>query len=148
MQLTDLHKEIVMECASDETGLWAILWILNGGGYSANAPLAKGVKEKAIEIIHDLLQGGLIEAGFPELPEHVQTQLQELQQQNPRPMRAIDELLKNNLPSWKPLSYSVSDTIAYIQREWDGLGRDPNIGDIIWFRATAAGERLAQTVKE
>jgi len=77
----------------------------------------------------------------------VQIQLQELQRQDPRPISTIYELLKSNLSTWKSLDYSVSDTIDYIQREWDSFDRDPNIGDIIWFRATPTREQLAQALK-
>ena len=28
---------------------------------------------------------------------------------------------------------SIEDTITIIAREWQTLGRDPNIGDIVWF---------------
>jgi hypothetical protein len=145
MELTDLHKEIVIECSNDDVGLWSILWRINGGGYSVNVPLAKGIREKAIEIIRDLLEGRLIEGGFPQLPEHIERKLRELQAQNPKQKNEIFELIKNNPPTWKPLNYSVNDTINYIQHEWDSLDQDPNIGDIIWFRATPAGQQLAQT---
>lgn len=148
MELTDLHKQIIVECADDDIGLWSILWSINGGGYSTRHPLAKGVREKAIEIIHDLLESGLIEPGFPRLPDHAEQELRSLQQKKPIPTDAIFELLNNNPPKWEPRVFSAGATINYIQREWDSLGQDPNIGDIIWFRATPAGERLAQTLKE
>jgi hypothetical protein len=144
MELSDLHKEILVACANEETGLWAILWRINGGGYSKNAPLAQGVREKAVGIIRDLLEGGLIEGGFPQLPAHVETELHKLQQQNPRQGTVIATLLKNNPPTWKPFDHSASDTIGYIQREWDNLQHEPNIGDIIWFRTTAAGAQIAK----
>ena|SRR5215208_2517753 len=148
MELTDLHKEIVIECANDDVDLWSILWRINGGGYSVNVPLAKGVREKAIEIIRDLLESGLIEGGFPQLPEHIEKRLRELQAQKPRQNNEIFELIRDNPPTWEPLNYSVSDTIEYIQCEWDSLDQDPNIGDIVWFRATHDGEQLAQTLSE
>lgn len=144
MELTELHKEIIIECANDDVGLWSILWRVNGGGYSVNVPLAKGAREKAIEIIRHLLERGLIEGGFPQLPENIEKRLRELQVQTPRQNNEIFQLIKDSPPTWKPLNYEASDTIDYIQREWDNLDHDPNIGDVIWFRATPTGEQLAQ----
>ncbi len=91
MKLTDLHKSIIIECAHDDVGLWSILRQINGGGYSRNAPLAKGVREKAIEIIRELLENGFIEAGYPRLPEHAEEQFRKLQQQK---SKKIGEILQ------------------------------------------------------
>jgi hypothetical protein len=113
MELQDIHKAILAECAYDDVGLWAIVWDVNQGPYGSEARLPEWVRQKTIETIRDLLQSGLIEAGNP------------------------------NGPKFQSVSSSVDETIAYIEREWDRLGRAPNIGDVCWFRATPAGEQLA-----
>ena len=72
------------------------------------------VQSKTIEVIGDLLRKGLIEVGNP------------------------------NGPTFEPISDSLEETIAFIEREWDKLGKTPNIGDLCWVRATSAGEQLAR----
>lgn len=114
MELQDIHKDILTECADDDVGLWSIIWRVNQGPYASDAKLPEWVRQKTIQIVRDLLQDQLVEAGNP------------------------------NGPKFQQLSSSVNETIAFIEREWDRLGKTPNIGDICWFRATRAGEKLAR----
>jgi len=66
-------------------------------------------------------------------------------------MTVLRRLLENNIvnagflqgSNFEILSLSVDETIAYIEAEWDKLGKTPNMGDICWFRATPKGEKLA-----
>jgi len=113
MELQEIHKDILAECADDDMGLWAIIRRVYQGPYSYHARLPEWVRQKTIEIVRDFLQDQLIEAGNP------------------------------NGPTFQPLSASVDEIIAYIEREGDQLGRTPNIGDVCWFRATSAGKKLA-----
>jgi len=39
---------------------------------------------------------------------------------------------------------SPADTLTRIETEWDALGRDPNIGDIVWFELTDIGTNEAE----
>jgi hypothetical protein len=41
-----------------------------------------------------------------------------------------------------PWELSTDGAITRIEKEWSALGREPSIGDIVWFAATPAGERL------
>jgi len=118
MELTQHHKEILVECTEDNLGLWSIIWTVNGGGYSKNAILPEWVRQKTIEIVKDLLAQGLVEVGNFEAESF----------------------------EFQPLLLSTEETIKYIQREWDELGRPPTIGDVCWFRATATGRQLAQQI--
>lgn len=73
------------------------------------------IRTKTLVVLRDLLDAGLVHAGNP----------------------ALDG---GAFLSW---NLSPVETVARISREWDELGRDPSIGDIVWFTVTAAGERLA-----
>ncbi|HET9909552.1 MAG TPA: hypothetical protein VFQ23_23090 [Anaerolineales bacterium] len=77
----------------------------------------ESVRKKTMEVIRHLLQNQLIVAGNP------------------------------NGPKFRACSLSTPDLIAYIVQEWDKLGSTPNIGDICWFRATPAGEKLARELE-
>jgi len=35
------------------------------------------------------------------------------------------------------------EALAKIDKEWRGLGKDPNIGQVCWFRNTDSGDRTA-----
>ncbi len=117
-ELTNLHKEILVECSEDDVGLWSVIWRVNGGWYSKDEPLPEGVRKKTIEILRDLLEAGLIHAGFPSRDGKV----------------------------FEALSLSASETIDRINREWDELGRPPDMGEIIWFKSTPEGKHVAQEI--
>ena len=113
MELSETHKEILRLSADDDTGLWLIIKRVAKDAYSTTST-PKWVRRKVIEVIRDLLDNQLIEAGNP------------------------------NGPNFQPLFSTTNEIIRYIEQEWDGLGRTPNIGDVCWFRATPAGEKLDQ----
>jgi hypothetical protein len=65
------------------------------------------VQEATLRILRELLREGLIVAGVP--------------------TKAGD------LVPWQS---PPNETVERIRHEWSALGRDPNIGDIVWFTAT------------
>ncbi len=122
MELPDLHKMILVECALDDVQLCEVIFRVNGlQHYRRDEVLPPGVRPKVIEIIRDLLQEKLIQAGFPPTIE------------------AKEQV-------WTFLSLPPVETIDYIEREWDNLGHNPSLGDVIWFKATEAGKQLAQQI--
>ena len=69
-------------------------------------------------------------------------------------MALVEEFLINR---WFEAGFPTSDgrgfdpwhstpdvSVARINAEWDALGREPNIGEIVWFNLTAAGEAEAR----
>lgn len=65
----------------------------------------------------------------------------------------LDEgLAKPGFPTsdgrFEVIEASAEDIIVRISREWDELGREPDIGDIIWFRLTDEGRKVARDVEE
>ena len=112
MDLNDLKKDILCECAHDDVGLWSILRTISANLYFAEK-LPEWVQPKALQIIRDLVDEGLIEAGNP------------------------------NGPTFRAISPITDETLAFIVREWDALGRTPNLGDVCWFRATLKGKQLS-----
>lgn len=139
--IPDLHKDILLCCSDDEVGLWEVVWnvtrdLVNqqpGGGelLSKMAPrpwdaelgaqLAERkraidpnlVREKVLHIVRDLLDAGLIDAGFP--ADHGR---------------------------WESWNLSPAETMSRIEAEWDALGHPPTIGDIVWFVSTIEGDRV------
>ena len=115
MKLQNIHQEILMLCADDYTGLWLVVRTISKDAYPLDA-MPDWVRQQALKVIKDLLQTELVEVGNFEAESF----------------------------KFQPLLLSAEETISYIQREWDELGRAPTIGDICWFRATPAGEKLAR----
>jgi len=119
MQLSEVHKEILVECASDDVGLWEIIARVNHEGYS-KFDILPGVREKTLEIIRDLLSAGLVYAGFP----------------------------RNDGKNFEISPMSPNQTMKHIESEWDKLGHMPTLGDIIWFRATPNGKKIATEIQK
>ena len=76
------------------------------------------IRRKTLQIIEELLNDALIQPG---------------------------QFTDRDFELWK---LSPLETIARIEAEWDALGREPNIGEIVWFIATEKGEREVNSLKQ
>ncbi len=74
--------------------------------------LKNNEKNKVLKIIEELLQEKLLIAGLPKGKEW----------------------------TFVPLKENVKDVINYVNKEWDSLGREPSLWDIIWFDITLKGK--------
>ncbi len=74
------------------------------------------IRRRTLEILYDLLKLDLIQAGFP----------------------------AEDGRSFKTWGLSPDETIQRINQEWDVLGRDPTIGEIVWFTTTEMGDKVAK----
>ena len=70
----------------------------------------KSVRAHSMEILRELLSEGLIKAGMPNE--------------------------EGELAEWQENSEQI---VKRIEGEWDQLGREPDIGDIVWFTTTEKG---------
>jgi len=137
--LSDLHKEILIRCSDDDVGLWEVVRVVvrdfvrqqPGGSefleliYSTNtgdgSQLVEReraidpnlVRERVLQVIRDLLDAGLIDAGFP-----------------------------GKQGTWESWNLSPAETMRRIEAEWDALGHPPTIGDIVWFISTIECDRV------
>lgn len=67
-------------------------------------------------------------------------------------LRTVEDLLESGLvvagspaSDWRgftPWTEQPSAIIARVKSEWEALGRDPTIGEIVWFTTSPAGDRL------
>ena len=73
------------------------------------------VRGITISLLTELLRQGLIKAGIPRI--------------------------SGEFEEWQ---LSPDEIVRRIEKEWDSLGREPNIGDIVWFTTTKAGDVKAQ----
>jgi hypothetical protein len=60
-------------------------------------------------------------------------------------IQAIDPYQRDPYEMW---SLSPEETIARIEREWDALGREPNIAEIVEFITTEKGDEVAKKLLE
>ena len=88
------------------------LWFLIGIIYDNLNPSDQELKKTTLDIALELLKEGLIQAGDP---------------------------LPNG--TFKQKKGTPKNIIKYIEREWDALGREPNIFDIISFYITEKGKK-------
>jgi hypothetical protein len=72
-------------------------------------------QRETLQLVYEMLASGWFDAGFP-------------------------------TPSgreFEPWQLSTEESLARIAREWQALGREPNIGEIVWFSLTPSGEAEA-----
>jgi len=103
MEYQDVLESLIEECEDDHVGLWAILWPVE---------VEMGVKEPAaaarattMRLVRALLVEHGMLAGFP----------------------------TEDGRGFTPWNLSPDEVIRRIDEEWTALGREPDIGDIVWF---------------
>lgn len=119
MKITPVHESILLVGLSDYIHMGDFPFRVLGRGYKSDKPLPEGVREQSIHVIRDLLEAGLIEAGMPAY-------------------RDID------FAKW---NFLVEEIVNRIETEWDQLGHEPLVGDIVWFRLTPLGEKVAREIE-
>jgi len=117
LKLSKLHKGILLYCNDDYTGLWLIIEEVRGCDRSKDTN-AEDLKIKTLNVLHDLLESGLIYAGFP-----------------------------TKEGEFEPCLSSPEEVISQIKCEWDALEKPPNIGDVIWFTTTKKGDRVLENTQ-
>ena len=101
----DLTRILREEAQTDTVGLWAVIWEVK-----QVMPLAspEEIRRTTLSVVRDALAGEHVVAG-----------------------QFVD--LDAETFAFSRWSASVDESLARIDREWDALGREPNLGDIVWF---------------
>jgi hypothetical protein len=73
------------------------------------------IRRAVMEVVSNLLEKGLMRAGFP-----------------------------TRGGGFDPSDETPEETLTRIEHEWDRLGREPDVGDIVWFDLTEEGEARAR----
>lgn len=120
MDFTSAHKSILLLGLSDYIDMGGVIFRVIGGGYIFTNPLPTGVQEQALQVLKDLLQEDLVEAGIP-------------------------HFRREDFEAW---NLSTQEIIKRINSEWGQLGRTPIVGDIVWFRLTSRGEKIAKEIEQ
>ena len=76
-------------------------------------------RQKTMSLVKQLLEEELIQAG-------------------------ILDLSNGQFQKWKLPTHEI---ISKIEKEWDNLGREPNIWEIVWFTATEKGRKEAARLR-
>src|SRR5262245_5940211 len=99
-------------CDDDLTGIWAAIDEIRDRYPNISDDMLKSL---SLQVVGDLLAAGLIEAGYP----------------------------KDSFADFQPLADQTPENVVrQLQREWDELGREPSIGDGLWFVSTAGGQQF------
>jgi hypothetical protein len=127
IDLKRLKRDILREGDEDHVGLWSIIWQIRHELNDEEYPRREEdradpgeVRSVTLRLLQDLLQDGLVKAGFP-TPDG---------------------------RGFEPWSLEPHEVIRRINSEWDALGREPNIGEIVWFTATEKGEKELKKIAE
>jgi hypothetical protein len=105
----ELKIDALIDCHEDSIGLWLFIGIVEDNLDISGEEL----KEATLSIILELLEEGLIQAGFP---------------------RERDGFFEQKIGKPK-------DLVDDIKKKWNELGREPTIFDIIWFYITEKGTK-------
>lgn len=131
-QLTPLERDILQACSEDDVGLWEAIWLAKHEFPQASPDEIKQVVLSALRV---LLTARLIDAG--------------------RSVARDNSYIRSDWrsvfgPGYDIVSWNLSaeQAIERIRREWDQLGGEPTIGDIVWFVSTTEGERVLAEGKE
>ena len=108
--LTEVKRDLLAECQEDYVGLWSIVARIRRVGIIDDS----AVREAALDVLRPLLSEERIAAG--------QFVARCDQAAHPR-----DEY---RFEIWKK---SPEEVILNIETEWAKLGRDPALGEIVWF---------------
>lgn len=118
-KLTVLQQEILLACSADEVGLWEAVWHAKREFPNANP---SEVKRETLSSLQALLSAGLIRAGLPRVDSSTFV--------------------------FEPWNLPVEQITQRIREEWDQLGHEPDLGDIVWFISTVEGDRALAQGKE
>lgn len=103
---TERLKRILLEEArADTVGLWAILWQAKEDAASLSSAEAKQV---TLAVIRELLAEKQIVAGV-----------------------FVDQ--DEDTAAFVTWPLSAEEAVARIEREWAILGREPSLGEVVWF---------------
>src|SRR5438552_3355910 len=110
INLDELERSLLAEAEEDHLGLWSLIWevryALNDGQYperDEDKSNPVDVRDLTLRLVEKLLDSGRIVAGKP-TPDG---------------------------QGFIPWSEDKKQAMARIAKEWDALGREPNIGEIV-----------------
>ena len=109
-KLTGPAEAVLAELRDDHADLWKLLWVV---GVEAGLDEAKteAVRLRTISVVAELLKGGYACVGDPD-----------------------------GRDGFAPWALTEEQALTRIEREWDALGREPDIAEIAWFGLTEKGE--------
>jgi hypothetical protein len=111
--LTTITQQFLTECHEDYVGLWSLVKNIRRAGMAEGPTIV----ETTTAVLMPLLSERLVIAGQFVLDGKF------------HPGWPVD---KNKFQEW---AMRPQEVIAKIKAEWTTLGRDPNIGEIVWFTA-------------
>jgi hypothetical protein len=113
MATDTLIDELVIRGTDDWVTAAEVAWIAKSVG---RAPTNNDIKTLSVELIHAVLQAGLMEAG---------------------------DVTDGGFFGW---GVSPNEASARIERSWEQLDRLPNLGEVCWLANTEAGDQRGHAV--
>jgi hypothetical protein len=109
IDLEELREHLLAECREDEVGLW---YITKGVRDLLGTQDPAELRRITLHLVRELLQSGEVIAGWYAPSD-------------------------SGLPHWRIVSWpgSIEEILDRINTEWDHLGREPNVGEIVILQA-------------
>lgn len=115
MATTALTTEAAREVLLEGLDDYLGLWEFVASVRDNGTVSPRTVREEVLTLVRKLLEEGLVEAGFP-----------------------------TREGGFAPEDAEAPELLERISGEWDELNREPDIGDIVWFKLTDKGRRHAR----
>jgi hypothetical protein len=116
--LTTVTRDFLAECHEDHVGLWSLVKRIRRAGVADDSDILT----TTLDLVLPFLSEGAIIAG----------QFVRDDQVHATPFDGYE------FHQW---TMPTREVIAKIEAEWRELGRDPNIGEIVWFTAAVGNSK-------
>ncbi|MDB4977982.1 MAG: hypothetical protein JWM56_168 [Candidatus Peribacteria bacterium] len=106
MSYESIKEALIRESKEDDIGLWWIVGSVSGEVCTDSVLRGDELCMATLGMVRDLLEAGMV-AGFPVRPDG-----------------------KYSFKTW---NISHDEIISKIKKEWQELGREPTVGEIVWL---------------
>ncbi|MBV9282739.1 MAG: hypothetical protein JOZ41_21900 [Chloroflexi bacterium] len=110
-KIQEIERLLLTEGVKDYVGLWSVFWVVRLFISEADPALVRCI---VLTVLFDLIDAGLIVAGFP----------------------------TRDGRGFEPWDWGPTETIRAVQEGLHRLGREPTLGEIVWFTSTPTGNDI------
>src|SRR4051812_43005508 len=102
--LEAMKRDLLAEARDDHVGLWSVIRYVEDEFPKESE---EKIRQITLDILHDLLESGQIEAGFPD----------------------------TNGVDFHPWPFRADVVMEQIKKQWPANGTRPKVGEVAWFTA-------------
>ena len=120
-----IQQQLLARAQYDWLGLWVIIRKMK-----EVRPVSppEGVQKMTLQVVRELLEAGWVKAGNPTFF---------IEAASPQPGAPGGRNIR-----FIPWPCTPEETLKRIESEWNRLGTEPSLGEIVWFEITEKGESV------